>query len=628
LGTNQGLFYTKWPYVTSLSGTSPSFRFVEGSQGQVWVLTAKKNAILMGHDKGTFLVDRTKLTRVSSYDGGWIFLDVPDNPDLLIEGTYAGLLLNEFTFINGKPGWKHVQNIPGFNQSCKEIYFDDQGFLWIGHGYKGVYRLKLSASFDSIEQVRHYTQNAGLPTNFNLNIQKFNNQVIVSSDYGIYLFDYEKESFFQSRALTELFDTKNVFTLIEDQQGDTWYFTSDGMGILKPNFDGTYTKTSLPFTSIKSKLIASYENIYSIDRSNILIPNEDGVIHFDPTFNKDYNKSVFVTIRKVEILPDSVIYNGSYCGDFPDQSYTIPFLLNRIRFSYSAAFYEQPGSQEYGYMLEGFDNNWSAWSYSTVKEYTNLPEGEYFFRARARNIYGQINEAKPFHFTISPPYYRSMIAYILYSILFIIGIGAIVIFVVRKIEKEKYALKEKQHMVMKEKEKLFEEASLKAEQEIIKLRNEKLEVENLKNHAELDNKNKELASITMQITYKNELLNKVKQKLSRVSEKMIHQEMKHQVIELVKTLEKDLAGHDDWEKFEVHFDQVHEDFLKKLRKTYSELTPKDLRLCAYLKMNLSSKEIAPLLNISVRGVEISRYRLRKKMDLSRDANLTEFMMNL
>jgi DNA-binding CsgD family transcriptional regulator len=68
--------------------------------------------------------------------------------------------------------------------------------------------------------------------------------------------------------------------------------------------------------------------------------------------------------------------------------------------------------------------------------------------------------------------------------------------------------------------------------------------------------------------------------------------------------------------------------MKKLRNNYPELTPKDLRLCAYLRMNLSSKEIAPLLNISIRGVEISRYRLRKKLHLPRDANLTDFMMHL
>jgi ligand-binding sensor domain-containing protein/DNA-binding CsgD family transcriptional regulator len=628
LGTNQGLFYTKWPLKINFSGKSPVFDFVEGSQGQVWTLDNESNVILVGHDKGTFSINKQKLTRISNFNGGWTFIEVPGNPKLLVEGMYAGLILNKLEVINGNAQWKYLRNIPGFIESCKEIFFDDNGFLWVGHGYKGVYRLRLTPTFDSIDQVRHYTIGSGLPSNFNLNVQKFNNQILVSSDQGIYLFDYSRESFYRDEELTQLFDNQNVYTLIEDQQGNTWYFTLGGMGILKPNFDGSYTKTSLPFKVLKNKLIASYENIYAIDRSNILIPNEDGVIHFDPTFIKDYHKDYTAMVRKVQILPDSILFGGSFNTSTAEKSVVINYTHNHLRFTYAATFFEQSNNMEYSYLLDGFDTRWSDWSSSTEKEYTNLPEGDYHFRVKSRNVYGKISDAEPFQFIILPPFYRSTMAYILYAILFA---GAIVIgifLVIRKIEKEKHALKEKQRIVIKEKEKVFEEASIKAEQEIIRLKNEKLEAENQKNHAELDSKNKELASITMQITYKNELLNRVKQKLSRVSEKMLHLEMKQQVVELVRTLEKDLAGHDDWEKFEVHFDQVHEDFLKKLRKNYPELTPKDLRLCAYLKMNLSSKEIAPLLNISVRGVEISRYRLRKKMNLGRDANLTEFMMNL
>jgi ligand-binding sensor domain-containing protein/DNA-binding CsgD family transcriptional regulator len=628
LGTNQGLFSKKWPCQALLPGSERDFHFIEGSQGQVWTLDNKNGVILVGHDKGTFYIDRQRLTRISSYNGGWTFAEVPGNPDLLIEGMYSGLILDKLYTQKGKPAWKYVRNIPGFNQSCKEIYFDDRGYLWVGHGYKGVYRLRLTPTFDSIDQVIHYAKNSGLPSNYNLNVQKFNNQIIVSSDKGIYLFDYLKENFYKSEELTKLFENKNVFSLIEDQLGNIWYFTGNGMGILKPNFDGTYTKISVPFASLKNKLIASYENIYSIDRSNILIPNEDGVIHFDPSFNKEYNKDYTVLVRRVEILNDSVLFAGTYNCAPPIESKVIRYAFNHLWFTYAAVFYEQSESQEYSYKLEGFDDRWSEWSNSSEKEYTNLPEGTYSFKVKSKNIYGKICEATPYHFIILPPFYRSTIAYILFAIFFAAVIGVIILLVIRKIEKEKHALKEKQRIVIKEKERVFEEASLKAEQEIIRLKNEKLEAENQKNHTELDSKNKELASITMQITYKNELLNRVKQKLARVSEKMLNIEIKQQVVELVKTLDKDLAEKDDWEKFEVHFDQVHEDFLKKLRRNYPELTPKDLHLCAYLKMNLSSKEIAPLLNISIRGVEISRYRLRKKMSLTHNANLTEFMMNL
>jgi DNA-binding CsgD family transcriptional regulator len=625
LGTNQGLFYINWPENESGYAISKTSHFIEGSQGQVWTLYKKGDVLFMGHDKGTFIVDKNKLSRISSVDGGWTFVDVPGHPEWLIEGTYYGVILYE-NIVN--KGWISVGTIPGFSQSCKEICFDDRGYLWVGHGYKGIFRLQFTNNFDSIIEVKHYSQSNGLPTNYNLNVHKYNNQVIVSSNQGIYLFDYSTGTFAHNDELSKLFENANVFSLITDQQGDVWYFSADGMGIIKPNFDGTYTTTGLPFASLKNKLIATYESIYSIDRSNILIPCLDGVIDFDPTFSKDYTKNFSVIVSRVVTLPDSILFSGDFNFKIPGKLTAIDFQYNQLRFSYSALSYEKSLDINYRYMLEGFDTDWSEWNAASEKEYTNLHEGEYRFKVQAKNIYGKVSEAVPYEFRILPPFYRSTIAYIFYALLLAFAMGISAFLIYKKFEKEKHKLKEKQKQVLKEKEKVFEEASNKAEQEIIRLRNEKLEAENQKSHAELDSKNKELASITMHITYKNELLNRVKQKLTRVSEKMLHLEMKKQVIELVKTLEKDLAGHDDWEKFEVHFDQVHEDFLKKLRKNYIELTPKDLRLCAYLKMNLSSKEIAPLLNISVRGVEISRYRLRKKMGLPRDSNLTEFMMNI
>ncbi len=197
-----------------------------------------------------------------------------------------------------------------------------------------------------------------------------------------------------------------------------------------------------------------------------------------------------------------------------------------------------------------------------------------------------------------------------------------------RIEKEKEKVKvRKDHELKEQKEKYIQE-SFVAEQEIIRLKNEKLEIEVQRNKAELESKSKELAAIAMQITNKNEILNQIKVKLEKIQQKMLHEQSKKQVSEVIKTINEDMLREDDWDKFEVHFDQVHEDFLKRLRANFPALTPKDLRLCAYLRMNLSTKEIAPLLNISIRGVEISRYRLRKKFDIERIENLTDFLMNV
>ena len=84
----------------------------------------------------------------------------------------------------------------------------------------------------------------------------------------------------------------------------------------------------------------------------------------------------------------------------------------------------------------------------------------------------------------------------------------------------------------------------------------------------------------------------------------------------------------DWKHFEVNFKELHEDFFEILLERYPILTPKDLKLCAYLKMNLSSKEIAPLMGISTRGIEIHRYRLRKKLNIDGSQNISNFLITL
>lgn len=629
-GTNQGLYYNSWPETPQLANGGNNLNFISGSQGQVWMLQNRNNLLIVGHDKGTFIADKDSFEPINTNPGGWGFLDIPSKKDMLLEGTYSGMLTYDYVKKGHQMTWEFKGPVAGFNESCRQIQFDKDGYLWVGHEYRGIFRLQINNDIDSVIQVRHYTVSSGLPSNFNINLLKFNGQVIVSSEQGIYTHNEIKDIFELNEGLSELFDYRNVHTLLEDRDGNIWYFSNSAIGIIKSNFDGTYSKTSVPFTPLKQKVIATHENVFPIDRSNILFCTEEGVIHFDPTFKKNYQESFNVLIRNVQILPDSNLYRG-YNPNISER-YPLPneikFRYNALRFSFSAVSYEFPGHNQYSFMLSGFDTDWSEWTSTTGKEYTNLHEGEYTFLVKARNIYGLESEAVPYTFVILPPWYRSLVAYISYALLFLLVVVLTTIYVIRKIEREKQRLKEKQKLHLKERERVFAEESLKAEQEIIKLQNEKLEIEYQRNKTELESRTKELASIAMQITYKNELLAQIRHKLTRVSSKMIHQESKQQVESLVKTLEKDIIGQDEWEKFEVHFDQVHEDFMKKLRNNYPELTPKDLRLCAYLRMNLSSKEIAPLLNISIRGVEISRYRLRKKLHLPRDANLTDFMMHL
>ena len=137
----------------------------------------------------------------------------------------------------------------------------------------------------------------------------------------------------------------------------------------------------------------------------------------------------------------------------------------------------------------------------------------------------------------------------------------------------------------------------------------------------MDTKNRELAVSTMSLIKKNELLSLIKEDLKHTSV-----DNNKSIKSVISTITKNISEEDTWTVFKEAFDNADNDFLKKVKLAHPSLTPNDLRLCAYLRLNLSSKEIAPLLNISVRSVEIKRYRLRKKMDLPHEQGLVEYIL--
>ena len=159
------------------------------------------------------------------------------------------------------------------------------------------------------------------------------------------------------------------------------------------------------------------------------------------------------------------------------------------------------------------------------------------------------------------------------------------------------------------------------EKEIVKLQNERLE-------ADVNFKNRELASATMHLVERGKVLATIKEELMRLQKSITAQGAAmdfRRVLDILNAAEK---NDNYWEQFITHFDQVHSDYLGILKTRFPALSATDLKLCAYLRMNLSSKEISQLMNISVRGVEIARYRLRKKLQLPTDENLADFLIGI
>ncbi len=634
-GTNQGLFFIPFNDLINRIDQNVSINLITNTKGQVWNLTNIDGNLLCGHNKGSFQIINNKAILISDIQGGWKFMKIPENDNYLIEGTYTGLILLEKKYKNDEILWRFKDEIKGFNESCRDIEIDNNGYLWISHSYKGIFKLKLNKKLDSIIEYNYYSVNNGLPSKYQNLVLRFKNELVISTINGFYKYNQETDQIEEYEELNKIFGNERVSRLFEDQTGNVWFFQNNELGVLRLNFDGTYTTEKLPFNELYGSFVQSYESILPVNRNNIIIGSEDGFIHFNPSIIVNQYRIYDVLIRKITTKNDSVVFGGALINTSKEATLegdnsvlNLNYNLNALKIEFCTPKFSEIENIEYSYKLEGFDEKWSEWKTENIKEYSNLHEGDYIFKVKAKDPFNNETDETEFNFIILPPWYRSTWAYILYSIISIAFILIVIKIILRRFEEEKKKLRERQKKELKEREENHAQEVIKAEQEIFKLKNEKLEIDIQRKKAEVDSQAKELASIALQITYKNEVLNQIKTKLNKVSQKMIHEESKRQVLELIKTIEKDMLQEEDWDKFEYHFDQVHEDFIKKIKNNYPDLTPKDLKLCAYLRMNLATKEIAPLLNISVRGVEIHRYRLRKKINIDRETNLTDFLLRV
>ena len=145
--------------------------------------------------------------------------------------------------------------------------------------------------------------------------------------------------------------------------------------------------------------------------------------------------------------------------------------------------------------------------------------------------------------------------------------------------------------------------------------------------SELRYKKTQLATTTLHLIEKSKFISSIKNHihvlLNQKGGSLVNRGLKR----IIKEIDSNSSNDDNWEDFEIHFDEVHEDFLKRIRNDYPAITAREIRLCAYLRMNMSTKEITDLLKISVRGVEVARYRLRKKLNINKDDNLVGYMLN-
>ena len=618
LATNQGLFVKEY-----LSGTQEPFELIKQIKGQVWTLSEYNDVLLVSHNRGAFSIKNGNIRHIEKNEGVWRFLPVVGEPDLLIAGTYSSLDVYEFK----NKRWQKRNTLQNFEESSRVMEMDENGDIWVSHGYKGVYRITVNDDYTMVTDISFFDSKNGLPSDFDNYVYKLNGETIFGTSKGIYHFDSVKEKFVAYDKWQKHFgQSHNIRFPALDHNGNIYYADNEYPYVLKKTTNG-YQKLDTVFTKLGDFLVGGFEKIIPIDSNNIILCSKNGFVHYDSDFHFPDYKPFKTLIREIVSTSevDTTIYFGNLVnpGSVPE----LNFKRNDLLFKFSATIFGRRAGISYKTYLEGNDDEWSDYQSKNIKEYTNLAPGDYVFKVKAQDKENHEVVLDTFSFSIMPPWYRSVLAHVIYGILIVVAIIMASRYLNRRMKDEKEKLRKKQKEEIRQKEEKFRQENLLAEQKIIKLKNEKLRAEVEKKRADMELKNKEVVSIAMQITHKNELMSEIKRKLLDVAEK-VNEHAQGEIKNLVRTIDSDVKLDNDWDRFQKHFEDVHSDFFKSLRYKYPELTPKDLRMCAYLRMNLSTKEIAMISNISVRGAEISRYRLRKKLGLDKDQNLVDYMMSV
>jgi ligand-binding sensor domain-containing protein/DNA-binding CsgD family transcriptional regulator len=608
IGTSNGLYQLPVGNNTDLSKATGQFRMVENTKGPCWGLYEINHDLLMAHHEGAFQIKKDKAIPIDTRFGYWNFTAFDKNPpaSVLIAGNYNGLDLINF---DGNT-YRSNQNI-NFSESARSVILENKT-AWVAHNYKGIFKIDLSLSEHPVAKL--YTDKNGLPSKLKNRLFKIKNRTVVATEKGIYEYNNSADRFEPSAYFRKIFKQNDVRYLKEDSQGNIWFIEEKKLGVV--DFSGQNPQTTY-FPELNGNLVSDFENIYPLNEENILVGAEKGFYHINYKRYKGNKEHITVLLRTVKASgsTDSILNGGYLVHDTKKALTELNSKQNNLHFEFSSPSFQNQLNIEYSYYLEKFDNRWSNWSKKTERDFTNLPAGNYKFQIKARSNLGNESQIVSYSFIILPPWYLTKWAYAVYALLFITFNYLFYRGLKKKFIRQKIKFKEEQKRLNY----LHQLELEKSEKEIIALKNEKLE-------SEIIGKNSELASVAMHMLQKSELLSKIKEELVHLrnaDNDMPSEELKR----LIRIINQESKMDKDWEQFAVYFDNTQSDFLKAVRETHPLLSNHELKLCAYLRMNLSSKEIAQLLNISVRGVEIGRYRLRKKLALPKEMNLNNYFAN-
>ena len=576
-------FYKNQLYVGSNTGvhkvTDEGIYFIPGSQGQVWNFSEVNNRLFVNHNLGMFELLNDHLYSISGPSGSYSVTPVPGT-NTFLNNTYNGLKQYATTSTG-------IESLPLSNASgspVEKVIFEDKNYFWAAHPYKGFYRAKYDAKNQKIIDKESFNNSTNLLAS-KTKMHKIEGEISFYNAGNWYRYNSINDNL---EPFADLKDYKS-FSLVSNQNNKYWFKNQKGNGLIYTDFinDSIYIYEPL----LEERVIKNYERVIAHNDSIYYITLNEGFGRINlnelqaNTAALDLQKPI---LNKIQTSNKVLALNAN--------NYEIEYKeAGTVQFDIATPALHKP---EFLYTL----SNGTEAHFTGPLIFQNLQSGKYTLQIWPLANGQKGNTPLTIDFIIKRPWYLSNVMVVLYVLLLF---GIIIVIALYNKKKLNYHRKELEERLLKEQER----------------KNQIAERNNLLQ--EINTKRKELANTTYLAAKRNSSLIDIKNELEEVKSSGINPK---KVSTIQSKINHIIDAKDNWKIFETTFKEINDDFFQKLLADHPNLSSKDLKLCAYLKMNLTTKEIAPLMAISVRGVEIHRYRLRKKLDINSGKNLSKYLI--
>ncbi len=596
--TNQGLFAASASDFSS-SLHSPNFSLMPQTQGQAWKVQIFGNRLYCCHNKGLYVVSGKKGRFVFTNSGVNSLIEI--KKDIFVVLTYSGMYLmkiigSDYQFI--------PQSFCPYNVGY--LAKDQNNFIYFGNNKIGIMRVKFDNEYHKVDIFEDNIAKMGIVNKNISGVYSFGQNVYLLDSAAIYKLNLQKQRFMRNNLLNKLLPQGCVIHNIELTENEMWCFADDRFFCIRDyatNHPYLFQNTGMKL--ISNKLIYSYENISKMGENSYLVCTSSG---FDLLKMQNHFRKICpqpeIFIRDIgtyssSMQPVRLEWPLSY---YQHHSIRFPHDHPTIYIRFTLPDYAHLTDIHYSYRLKGFSDAYSLPSSSTIATFTKLPPGKYVFQVKATIDGSPISySSDDLMIQILPPWYEDWPGFI---------IGLIIAWIIYYFSRRYFRRKW---------EKSKNELVILHEREIEKVEKKLLE-------EKLKSQNNELKRVTEIMIYKSNIMTNIDTQIDKITKKnnLDWSDLR----DLKQFITKHKNPNEEMEAFEISFNKTYDNYLVKLRNNFPQLSKNDLMLAAYIRMNLTSKQISDLMHISEKSVEIARYRLRKKLNLEHGQRLAEFLLDL